>query len=163
MKQEITYQATDDALSSIRNWQNWLRNERRYSIHTRDAYFRDLSHFFAFLSEQKHKKISLKDLNKIDIRDFRSYISFRSGKHCDRSTLARNISCLRNFFHWLDDNDIVKNHAIGIISTPKQAKHLPKALDADDALEVLSHCKQSNKTRRTNDIRQCKAHFPKKN
>ena len=48
MKSEIKYNAAGDALETIGRWQDWLKSERGYSEHTLDAYFRDLSAFFAF-------------------------------------------------------------------------------------------------------------------
>lgn len=51
MKQEIRYQASAEVVSFIHRWQNWLKDERRYSLHTLDAYSRDLSVFFDFLKD----------------------------------------------------------------------------------------------------------------
>lgn len=48
MKQEIRYQASAEVVSFIHRWQNWLKDERRYSLHTLDAYSRDLSVFLIF-------------------------------------------------------------------------------------------------------------------
>ena len=140
MKQEITYQASEETLEAIYSWQNWLKNERRYSEHTLDAYFRDLSDFFAHFAETKNKKLSLNDLSKLDVRKFRDYIAARANKHISKTTMARNISSIKNFFRWLDKNDIVKNSAIGVISSPKLPKTLPKALEVNDTFDVLGAC-----------------------
>ena len=142
MKQEITYHAVPETLEAIHSWQNWLRNERCYSAHTLDAYFRDLSDFFAYFSEDKKRDINLNDLKKLNIRNFRSYIAFRASLHISKTTLSRNISGIKNFFHWLDNNDIVKNSAIGLISHPRQPKILPKALEVNDTFDVLETCLQ---------------------
>jgi len=140
MKQKITYQATDETLEVIYSWQNWLKNERCYSAYTLDAYFRDLSDFFAHFAEQKNKKLSLNDLSKLDVRKFRDYIAVRANKHISKTTMARNISSIKNFFRWLDKNDIVKNSAIGAISSPKLPKVLPKSLEVKDTFDVLDAC-----------------------
>ncbi len=140
MKEEITYRATSETLGVIAKWQSWLQNERRYSMHTLDAYFRDLSEFFRYFAETYQRDISLKDLNKFTVRDFRTYIAARADEHRSKTTLARNISSLRNFFRWLNNNDIVKNSAIGVIMTPKLPKNLPKAIDVDETTKVLTAC-----------------------
>lgn len=138
MKNEIKYPAAPQVLEVIGKWQGWLKNERRYSEHTLDAYFRDLSDFFEFLYQRLEKKEpELSDLAALDIRGFRSYISSRAAKHLNNATLARNISGLRNFYRWLDRNNLVKNSAISIISSPKLPKSLPKALDIQDTFEVI--------------------------
>lgn len=140
MKQEITYQAADETLEVIYSWQNWLKNERRYSAHTLDAYFRDLADFFEHFATEKHKKLTLNDLSKLDVRKFRDYIAARATRHISKTTMARNISSIKNFFRWLDKNDILKNSAIGVISSPKLPKTLPKSLEINDTFDVLSAC-----------------------
>lgn len=134
MKTEIKYIAGADVKNLIHQWQDWLKNERRYSEHTLDAYFRDLSEFFGFFNDEK---ISVADLGKIDVRDFRGYLSYRAGRYLEKSSIARGISAVKNFFKWLDRNDIVKNSAISIISSPRRPKVLPKALDVDDTFKFL--------------------------
>lgn len=140
MKQEIKYPAAPDALNAIREWQNWLRNERRYSPHTLDAYFRDLSDFFCYFAETKGHEASLTELSAFEVRDFRAYISHRASRHIGKATLARNISGLKNFYRWLDVNDLCKNAAVSVISSPRLPKSLPKALDVKDTFDVLSVC-----------------------
>lgn len=134
MKTEIKYVAGADVKNLIHQWQDWLKNERRYSEHTLDAYFRDLSEFFGFFNDEK---ISVADLGKIDVRDFRGYLSYRAGRYLEKSSIARGISAVKNFFKWLDRNDIVKNSAISIISSPRRPKVLPKAMDVDDTFKFL--------------------------
>lgn len=133
MKKEIRYNATLELVDMIHKWQKWLENERRYSKHTLDAYFRDLSEFLRFFE----KPLDIKDLGKLDVRDFRSFLSYRSAKHIEKSSIAREISTIRNFFKWLDTNDMVKNSAISIISSPRKAKILPKAMEVDDTFKFL--------------------------
>ncbi|MGN0913270.1 MAG: tyrosine recombinase XerC [Alphaproteobacteria bacterium] len=134
MKTEIKYIAGADVKNLIHQWQDWLKNERRYSEHTLDAYFRDLSEFFGFFNDEN---ISVADLGKIDVRDFRGYLSYRAGRYLEKSSIARGISAVKNFFKWLDRNDIVKNSAISIISSPRRPKVLPKAMDMDDTFKFL--------------------------
>jgi integrase/recombinase XerC len=55
--------------------------------------------------------------------------------------MGRELSSIKNFFKWLDVNDIMKNPAISVISSPRKPKILPKALDVDDAFNVLIEAK----------------------
>lgn len=134
MKAEIKYIVGTEVKDLIHQWQDWLKNERRYSAHTLDAYFRDLSEFFKFFNDEK---LSVADLGKIDVRGFRGYLSYRAGKYIEKSSIARGISAVKNFFKWLDTNDIVKNSAISVISSPRRPKVLPKAMEIDDAFKFL--------------------------
>ena len=138
MKQEIVYLASSELKELILGWQNWLRDERRYSPHTLDAYARDLALFINFLAENENgKKLSLNALKNIAPRDIRAFLSERLSRHIEHSSAAREISTLRSFFKWLNRRGIMDNTAISVISSPRRAKVLPKALDVDDTFKVL--------------------------
>ena len=138
MKQEIVYLASPELKELILGWQNWLRDERRYSPHTLDAYARDLALFINFLAENENgKKLSLNALKNIAPRDIRAFLSERLSRHIEHSSAAREISTLRSFFKWLNRRGIMDNTAISVISSPRRAKVLPKALDVDDTFKVL--------------------------
>ena len=138
MKQEIVYLASSELKELILGWLNWLRDERRYSPHTLDAYARDLALFINFLAENENeKKLSLNALKNIAPRDIRAFLSERLSRHIEHSSAAREISTLRSFFKWLNRRGIMDNTAISVISSPRRAKVLPKALDVDDTFKVL--------------------------
>ncbi len=137
MKSKINYIASTEVCELIARWQIWLRDVRRYSMHTLDAYSRDLSFFFNFLSDYINHIPQINDLEDADIRTFRAYLSQRNLKHLEKSSISRELSSLKSFFNWLIRNKIIKNTAISIISSPKQNQILPKALDVDDTFNVL--------------------------
>ena len=93
MKSEIKYNAADDAREIVGRWQDWLKSERGYSEHTLDAYFRDLSAFFAFFE----KPLTLAKLGRLDVRDFRAYLASRAAKHLEKSSIAREVSAVKIF------------------------------------------------------------------
>lgn len=137
MKSEIKYNASREIKQLIAQWQSWLLNERRYSPHTLDAYSRDLSGFFDFAAEHLGKVPETADLAKLEVRDFRAYLSQRAARHIDKSSLARELSTLKNFFKWLARYDILRNPALSVIRTPRRAKVLPKALEVNDTFNVI--------------------------
>ena len=137
MKSEIKYNASREIKQLIAQWQSWLLNERRYSPHTLDAYSRDLSGFFDFAAKHLGKVPETADLAKLEVRDFRAYLSQRAARHIDKSSLARELSTLKNFFKWLARYDILRNPALSVIRTPRRAKVLPKALEVNDTFNVI--------------------------
>lgn len=137
MKSEIKYNVSREIKQLIAQWQSWLLNERRYSLHTLDAYSRDLSGFFDFAAEHLGKVPETADLAKLEVRDFRAYLSQRAARHIDKSSLARELSTLKNFFKWLARYDILRNPALSVIRTPRRAKVLPKALEVNDTFNVI--------------------------
>lgn len=137
MKAEIRYKASPEVIEQIHNWQNWLAGERRFSPHTVDAYSRDLCAFFDFLSDYQRNLPTLADLRQLEVRAFRAFLSARADKHLERTSMARELSTLRNFYKYLSKQNIVNNSAISIISSPRLPKTLPKALDVNQTFEVL--------------------------
>ena len=104
---------------------------------TLDAYSRDLSLFFEFMQEYLKHQPQAADLQKADIRLFRAYLSARAARRVERSSIARELSTLKNFYRWLARNDIFENTALSIISSPRRPKILPRALDVSETFEVL--------------------------
>lgn len=137
MKKEIKYKASPEVVEQIRRWRNWLTAERRFSAHTVDAYARDLKIFFDFLSDYQRSLPTLADLQKMEIRGFRAFLSVRADKHVEKTSVAREISSLKNFFKYLAKQNIVNNSAVSIISSPRRPQTLPKALDVDQTLNLL--------------------------
>jgi integrase/recombinase XerC len=143
MKEKMIYH-TDPALTAlIERWQAWLTDERRYSAHTVEAYARDLSFFINFLAE---KPMTVADLSALEVRDFRRFIGARAAKKIEKTSLAREISAVKNFFRWLQREKIVQNAAVTVLSSPKRPKTLPKSVDADDLFEMLDLSAQIEKS-----------------
>ena len=102
------------------------------------AYVRCLfARFFDFAAEHLGKVPETADLAKLEVRDFRAYLSQRATRHIDKSSLARELSTLKNFFKWLARYDILRNPALSVIRTPRRAKVLPKALEVNDTFNVI--------------------------
>lgn len=134
----ITFNAEPAVLNAIEDWRNWLQHEKRYSVNTLDAYGRDLSFFLAFLVNHLGFQPGLNDLGKLKTSDFRSYLAKRTNDGLSRTSLARVLSTVRNFFKYMEDAELIHNAAIGGFRTPKVPKSIPKAFSEEEALEVLS-------------------------
>lgn len=123
----------------IKRWVEWLKIQKNYSPHTVSSYLSDLK---IFLSSLAKNSISVSDLKKLNIRDFRNFFSQRARDNIGRATIAREEAAVRNFFKWMDSNDILKNSAIFQISTPKLPKLLPRALDVSATFELLEEAQK---------------------
>lgn len=139
MKSEIIYNTDSELRAIINNWLLWLKNERRYSEHTIDAYARDMSCFVNFFASGT--SVGLEFLRNMQVHDFRRFIGFRAMHYIEKSSQSRELSAVKNFFKWLDKNHILKNSAISVIANPRLPKVLPKALDVTDAQDLLQQVK----------------------
>ncbi len=134
----ISYAARGDLPPAIADWREWLTSERRASAHTADAYGRDLSVFLTFLTDHLGTEADTSDLADLKPADFRSYLAHRAGLGIARSSIARGMSTLRNFFRFLDRTGRVHNPAVAAVKTPRLPKTVPKALDENDAMAAIS-------------------------
>ena len=131
----------------IVSWSSWLENQRRFSPNTRIAYIHDLEVFLAFLSKHKGQLISLNDLENITLTDFRSFITEIQMKGLSKSSTARTISTIRNFFRYLEQEFAITNSHVDRIKSPRANHSLPKALNVSDAKKSLEASKTLSKIR----------------
>ncbi len=134
---EINYIADGRLLTAIEEWQRWLKTEKRCSGHTAAAYGRDLAFFLKFLQDYTAKTPSFDILGKMEVTDFRAYLAARTQEGIGRTSLARNMSTLRNFFNFLERNALLSNPAINVIHSPSIPKALPKPLTREQAFNVI--------------------------
>ncbi len=134
----IRFAADAGLIATVGEWRDWLAHERRASPHTLDAYQRDLAAFLDFVSAHLGGLPSLADLATLEVRDFRSWLARRAAQGLAQSSSARAMSTVRSFFRFLDRTGRVSNPALAGVRTPQGARPVPRALTADDALDLVA-------------------------
>ncbi len=112
-------------------WINHLKNELNYSNHTYESYKRDLLDFFKF---SKSLKISIFNPDKYMIRD---YLFKLNDKQSSRSTVARRISSLKNFYKYAIKSDLIDNIDLSFLKSPKVKKSIPKSIDPELIKKII--------------------------
>jgi integrase/recombinase XerC len=135
---DIGYAASPAVLDAIKGWREWLRSERRVSLHTLDAYSRDLASFMAFLQDHLGNEPGLSDLSLLRTADFRAFLGHRAGEGVSRTTLARMLSALRGFFRYLDRTGTAKCAGIAAMRSPRLPQRLPRPLTVAEAGDTLA-------------------------
>lgn len=111
-----------------------LATQRKLSPHTIAAYRRDLKTLQAFVASDK--RISgLSALAQAHVR--RSAGQMHAAGLNPRS-IARCLSAWRGFYDWLAEHIALAANPVDGVKAPKRAKTLPKALSADDAVQVAA-------------------------
>lgn len=139
MTKKTLYIASIELSDKIDLWLQHLQNIRGFSIHTVNAYARDLNIFLKYLYQQNNQLPNINDFQNITPQIFRSFLSNRFKKNISKSSTAREISALRSFFQYLNQQKIINNTSLSVISSPKQDKTLPKALNTKDTADILEN------------------------
>ena len=121
----------------LSDWTRWLQDERRAADHTISAYHRDLTQFLSFIAEHQAAPSSPESLAGLRPIDFRAWLAKRSGDGLKRTSLARGLSVVRNFFRWCERNDRLTNQAIQSVRTPRLPHSVPRPLSPADAADVI--------------------------
>ena len=128
---------TEKVRQAIQKWQEYLVSERRLSLLTAESYLEDLKESFTFLLDAVGKEVDLKDLESLTITDFRSFLAWRADQKISKSSIARGVSALKNFFRFLMREKLVENKAIMAVRSARPNKILPHPLSADQAQKFL--------------------------
>ncbi|MFT7098730.1 MAG: integrase/recombinase XerC [Rickettsiales bacterium] len=143
---QIETLANQETQDSVSDFLIYLSAEKRSSIHTIKSYQNDISYFFLFFKNHSNSLITKTVLENLTLQDFRSWLSYRHEKDLSNSSTARSISCLRSFFKFMNRHQIVINHAIENLKTPKLKKPIPKAIDKIDIDSIISLVGEFSKT-----------------
>jgi len=119
-----------EAPEARKKWLEYLTHERRGSRLTAEAYGRDIGFFLGAVGEGK-------DLSKISISEFRSFIADLARKGKSAPTIARNISAIKSFFKFLKSRGIADNPNVGLLKNPKIPKRLSKSVETADVFKLL--------------------------
>jgi len=129
--------AASDLRLEFRSWYSHLMAERRASPATLVSYLRDLTRFFEFLTDHLGGPADLDALRKLQLRDFRAFLTLRRNEGLQSRSLARALSSIRSFFRFLDRAGIVSNAAITALRSPKIPHAIPKPLTPNAALTLI--------------------------
>jgi integrase/recombinase XerC len=107
----------------------------RYSDHTIKAYTTDLEDFMAFLGKEEFG--SFKD---VSVRVAKFYLSDVSTRYTAKS-VARKISTIRSFYHFLVKEGLTLHHPFLDIQPPKAPKKLPKFIYPEEIEGIFNTIK----------------------
>jgi integrase/recombinase XerC len=118
---------------SIAEFTAYQRGERRASIHTVEAYRRDLLQLDAFLAERLGHAPALGEVGKLELRAWLSALTREHGT----STIARKVASVRAFFRFMIRAEPSRDNPAEGLSTPRVRRPLPLVLGADAAAQVM--------------------------
>ena len=105
--------------------------EKGLTNQTIKSYQNDLNIYCHFLKEEGIEKT-----NDIHIDNIKNFLKYRNEKDSS-STIAHNLTVIKNFHKYLVKENIVKEDVSLFISRPKQQKKLPKSLTIEEVDKLL--------------------------
>lgn len=118
-------------------WLSHHRHERAAADKTIEAYARDVRQFLSFLAARLGHAPCLADLARLETKTFRAFLASRRRTGAQSRSLARTLSALRQFFRWLEAQELVKNRAVLQVASPKVPHSVPKPLTVASAADVV--------------------------
>jgi integrase/recombinase XerD len=120
-----------DAAAAVTAFLNYARIEKGLSPNTIAAYRRDLSKFEGFLRRRKL------ELNSIDRDALMEFLSSLYRQNLESKSVARNLVTLRNFFRFLQIQQVIENDPALNLESPKIRRSLPGYLRLQDVDRLL--------------------------
>lgn len=112
---------------------DYIKNEKRLTENTLEAYIRDILQFKEYLIE--NKVLNFKDATKTTII---TYLMNLQKKGKSTSTISRNLASIRCFFQYLLNNKIIDEDPTLNLKSPKSEKRIPSVLTIEEVNLLLS-------------------------
>ncbi|WDF66761.1 tyrosine-type recombinase/integrase [Sphingobacterium oryzagri] len=110
---------------------NFLKFEKRYSIHTITAYALEIDVFLAFLASENHV------FAEVDYRVVRHYLAKLKEDGKQPTSINRSISSLRSFYKFLCREGLANSNPMTAVHALKTAKRLPVVVEQAKMVGLL--------------------------
>lgn len=116
----------------LRDFENYLKNVRKYSLNTINSYISDINIFLEYLHIQK---LNYKDVNHEVIR---SYLKYLDEKKYKNSSINRILSSLNDYYNYLTKCKVTKYNYFEDINRPRKEKRLPNFINYSEYMNLLA-------------------------
>ncbi len=120
--------------SPLEAFLDYLKFEKRYSVHTITSYQSDLRDFFDYI-ELQFGSTRLEDISPAMVR---SWLADLRENGMTAKSINRKISSLRSFFKFQMKTGVLGNTPMGSIVTPKIGKRLPVFVKEQETRELMA-------------------------
>ena len=116
---------------AIEDFINYCVFEKGLSDKTKESYYNDLKIYAEFL-----KKLKIMDVEEITADNIKSFLKERY-KNDKVTTIAHNLTVIKNFHSYLLKQQITKENVAQFIERPKLQKRIPKSLSINEVERLL--------------------------
>lgn len=118
---------------AVTRYLQYLQFERAYSNKTVNNYRKSLQLVMIFLVEQGQL-----NWQKVTDQQLKTWVAGLKKRGLKASTIQLHLSAIRGLFKFLVNKQLVQANPAEILSSPKQARPLPKNLETDEIQHLLS-------------------------
>ncbi|HWE47143.1 MAG TPA: tyrosine recombinase XerC [Caulobacteraceae bacterium] len=117
----------------------YMRDERRSSPRTLEAYARNVGDYLGFLDTHRGDALSVGALGEVTAAELRAYLASRrkGDSALAPRSLSQLISAIRGFHKWLDRRLDIANPAVALVRGPRLPPSLPRPVSEDQAKGML--------------------------
>ncbi|MFD2208995.1 site-specific tyrosine recombinase XerD [Virgibacillus halophilus] len=120
--------------NALEDFFHYLQIEKGLADNTLQSYRHDLLLYATYISEKANKK----DWNLVVRHDIIGHLQNLKDQGKSAATLARTLSSIRTFHHFLVHDGVSDNDPSHHIETPKKARNLPGILSSADVEALLN-------------------------
>ncbi|MGC9365149.1 MAG: tyrosine recombinase XerC [Fidelibacterota bacterium] len=119
----------------IRRFIDYLKQERAYSVHTIEAYARDLQQFADFYTEYANQvPLDVRKINRIGVRH---YLGMLAEAGLAMSSITRKLASLKAFFKYHVRVGTLNVNPVALVKSPKTDKKLPTVLSEEEIARLI--------------------------
>lgn len=115
------------------DYKSYLRDIKKCSYNTFDAYMRDIEQFIKFCTAN-----GIKSINSIKESDIYDYIEHIVNNGMSVSTKTRVIASIRCYFKYLSANKIISSNCAEGLKNPRNKQKMPDVLTSNEVINLLS-------------------------
>lgn len=124
----------------LKEFENYLKNVKKYSINTVNSYVSDINIFISYLN---FEKVNYKNINRDIIR---SYLKYLDENNYKSSSINRILSSLNDYYNYLVKNKIIKYNYFNDINRPRKEKKLPNFINYAEYMNLISTIEKEDNT-----------------
>ena len=110
-----------------------LAVERGLAALTLEAYAHDLRDFHEFLTERGREQWAA-----VSLTDLQEYLTVLEGRGLSARSRSRSVSALRQFFRFLQREELVATNPVELVDSPRLPRKLPKVLGETEVETLLA-------------------------
>lgn len=114
-----------------------IGQQRRLADNTVEAYGHDLRSFFGFLEGHLGEDVGIKVFRHLHASDIRAYLARRRRDGLSDASIARVLSAIKTFYHWLDNHHGIDNPEIAFLQGPRRSARLPRPVSVSAARDMI--------------------------